>query len=224
MYQVSEPEKICSTGVCTLTPQFTHTMASNFSSTMQGTCQPVYTVDCNRIVSVNSSSGNVGIKKSVEKIPTWVGSPVSCHVIQCANHILKIVETIVKNKALSSTDVFASNALRLYQMYSCGNNIRSSYIRAVIDLGYIIASCLLIVNTGSFNKNRFLKLQKRMKRKKLNIDIVNNKLAIILHNEMPFIFTTISGCLAYSNQIPVNEETYKCYLVIRNLSYSPGQK
>jgi hypothetical protein len=153
----------------------------------------------------------------VPKIPKYFGNAVSSHVIECSNHILRVVEFILKKKACSSTDMFASSALQLYNYYASGNKIREFYIRAIVDLGYIIATCLLIVNTGAFNEKRFLKLQRSLRKKNLNIDIVYNKLTIFLQTEMPFIFATISGCPAYSNQTAVDEKTYTCYLTIKNL-------
>ena len=179
--------------------------------------QRPYCVDMTRIVRSENTVNPVCCEKAVQKIPKYFGNAVSSQVIDCSNHILRVVEFIMKKKACSSTDMFASSALQLYNFYASGNRIRESYIRAVVDLGYIIATCLLIVNTGAFNEKRFLKLQRSLRKKNLNIDIVYNKLTIFLQTEMPFIFATISGCPAYSNQTAVDEKTYKCYLTIKNL-------
>jgi hypothetical protein len=176
-----------------------------------------YTVETTRIVRCKNTVKPVCCEKAVQKIPKYFGNAVSSHVIECSNHILRVVEFILKKKACSSTDMFASSALQLYNFYASGNKIRDFYIRAVVDLGYIIATCLLIVNTGAFNEKRFFKLQRSLRKKNLNIDIVYNKLTIFLQTEMPFIFATISGCPAYSNQTAVDEKTYTCYLTIKNL-------
>lgn len=208
MYQIAEqpesiasPVPVCEGGICQLKEEV----------------QKLYTVDMTRTVRCENTVKPVCGEKAVQKIPKYFGNAVSSHVIECSSHILRVVEFILKKKACSSTDMFASSALQLYNFYASGNKIREFYIRAVVDLGYIIATCLLIVNTGAFNEKRFLKLQRSLRKKNLNIDIVYNKLTIFLQNEMPFIFATISGCPAYSNQTAVDEKTYTCYLTIKNL-------